>query len=89
MKRRSIIWTISNLTGSVFNAVFQERSLASLQSSLESMKATAQSLNAELGTALLAQLSVEDQHEVDRLNDEIQELTAKNRKALEERVKVC
>lgn len=60
-----------------------------MQSSLESMKATAQSLNAELGTALLAQLSVEDQHEVDRLNDEIQELTAKNRKALEERVKVC
>ena len=67
----------------------QERSLASLQSSLESMKSTAHSLNAELGTALLAQLSMEDQHEVDRLNDEIQELTAKNRKALEERVKVC
>jgi len=62
--------------------------LASLQASLESMNASEQSLKAELGTALLSTLSSEDQHEVDRLNDEIQELTAKNRHALEERVKV-
>lgn len=62
--------------------------MASLQSSLESMKASEKSLNAELGTDLLATLSVEDQREVDRLNDEIQELTSKNRSALEERVKV-
>ncbi len=52
------------------------------------MKTTAQSLNDELGTDLLAQLSVEDQREVDRLNDEIQKLTLENRKALKERVKV-
>jgi len=63
--------------------------LASLQASLESMKASEQSLKAELGTALLSTLSSDDQHEVDRLNDEIQELTATNRRALEERVKVC
>ena len=63
--------------------------MASLQASLESMNASEQSLKAELGTALLSTLSSDDQHEVDRLNDEIQELTAKNRRALEERVKVC
>jgi len=66
----------------------KERSLASLQSSLDSMKASEHSLRAELGTALLATLSVEDQREVDRLNDEIQELTGKNRSALEQRVKL-
>jgi len=63
--------------------------LASLQASLESMKASEQSLKAELGTALLSTLSSDDQLEVDRLNDEIQELTSTNRHALEERVKVC
>lgn len=66
----------------------KERSLASLQASLESMNASEQSLKAELGTALLSTLSSDDQHEVDRLNDEIQELTSKNRHALEERVKL-
>ena len=66
----------------------QERSLASLQSSLDSMKTTAQSLNEELGTDLLAQLSVEDQKEVDKLNDQIQFLTTENRSALKERVRV-
>jgi len=72
-----------------FHAMFsQERSLASLQASLESMNASEQSLKAELGTALLSTLSSDDQHEVDRLNDEIQDLTSKNRHALEERVKV-
>ena len=53
------------------------------------MNASEQSLKAELGTALLSTLSSDDQHEVDRLNDEIQELTSKNRHALEQRVKVC
>lgn len=63
--------------------------MASLESSRDSMKASEKSLKAELGTALLSTLSSDDQLEVDRLNDEIQELTAKNRRALEERVKVC
>lgn len=66
----------------------KERSLASLQASLESMKTTASSLNAELGTDLLSQLSVEDQREVDRLNDTIQQLTNENRKALTERIRL-
>lgn len=66
----------------------KERSLASLQSSLESMKTTAQSLNEELGTDLLAQLSVEDQREVDKLNDQITYLTNENKQALRERIKV-
>ena len=68
--------------------MLQERSLASLQASLESMKTTAQSLNEELGTDLLSQLSVEDQIEVDKLTDQISSLTNENRAALKDRVKV-
>ena len=52
------------------------------------MKTTAQSLNEELGTDLLAQLSVDDQREVDKLNDQIQTLTVENRQTLKERVRV-
>ena len=52
------------------------------------MKTTAQSLNEELGTDLLAQLSVDDQREVDKLNDQIQTLTTENRTTLKERVRV-
>jgi len=66
----------------------KERSLGSLQSSLESMKTSAQSLQEELGTDLLSQLSVDDQREVDKLNDQIQFLTNENRAALKERVKL-
>lgn len=66
----------------------KERSLHSLESSLDSMKTTAQSLNDELGTDLLAQLSSEDQREVDKLNDQIQFLTQENRAALKERIKL-
>lgn len=66
----------------------KERSLASLQASLESMKASAKSLNDELGTDLLSQLTVEDQKEVDRLNDLIQHLTNENREALNMRIKL-
>ena len=69
-------------------SVDQERSLASLQGSLESMRTTAQSLNEELGTDLLSQLSVDDQREVDKLNDNIHFLTNENRNALKERIKV-
>ena len=53
------------------------------------MKTSAQSLQEELGTDLLSQLSVDDQREVDKLNDQIQFLTNENRSALKERVKVC
>ena len=52
------------------------------------MKTTAQSLNEELGTDLLSQLSVDDQHEVDNLNDQVTFLTNDNKQALKERVKV-
>ena len=66
----------------------KERSLASLQASFESMRTSANSLSDELGTDLLSQLTVDDQKEVDRLNDLIQQLTAENKEALTMRVKV-
>ncbi len=62
--------------------------MQSLESNLQSMKTTAMSLNDELGTDLLSQLSVDDQREVDKLNDDIQHLTNENRTALGARVKV-
>lgn len=52
----------------------QQRSLQSLEASLHAMESTRESLKAELGTDLLAQLSLEDQRRVDDLNDEIRQL---------------
>ena len=66
----------------------QERSLASLQASLESMKTSSSSLKEELGTDLLSQLSSDDQREVDRLNDEITQINLNSKKILKDRVKV-
>ncbi|XP_072027015.1 structural maintenance of chromosomes protein 3-like isoform X1 [Amphiura filiformis] len=66
----------------------KEKRLSSLQASLEAMRGTAQSLEEELGTDLLSQLSVADQREVDQLNDEIKSLNQKNKEALAERIKL-
>jgi structural maintenance of chromosome 3 (chondroitin sulfate proteoglycan 6) len=52
------------------------------------MNATAQSLSEELGTDLLSQLSVDDQREVDKLNDQVTALTNENKTSLKERIKV-
>lgn len=67
---------------------FQETSVASLKASLETMQGSAASLNEELGSDLLSQLSVEDQREVDYLNDQIKNLTQQNKEALTERIRV-
>ncbi|XP_071947976.1 structural maintenance of chromosomes protein 3-like [Antedon mediterranea] len=66
----------------------KERRLGSLQSSLEAMKSTNASLEEEIGTALLSQLSVDDQREVDKMNDQIKEETAKNKDVLNKRIKL-
>ena len=60
----------------------------SLKASLDSMKTTAQSLNDEVGSDLLSQLSSEDQREVDMLNDQIKTLTRENKESLKERIRV-
>ena len=72
----------------VFLKNFQEKSIASLHTNLEAMKGSAQSLNEELGSDLLSQLSVEDQREVDYLNDQIKTLTTQNKEAFQERIRV-
>ena len=59
-----------------------------LQSSLEAMKGSAQSLKEELGTDLLSQLSIEDQAEMDQLTDLVKTLTQQNKDSLKERIKV-
>lgn len=66
----------------------KERSLASLDSSLKSMESTEQSLRSELQQELLTQLSVTDQQEVDRLNDDIRRLTQENKEAFSERMRL-
>lgn len=64
----------------------KERSLLSLESSLKSMESTETSLKSEKEQDLLKQLSVADQQEVDRLNDEIRRLTQSNKDAFSKRM---
>lgn len=64
----------------------KERSLMSHEQSLSSMESLQESLQSELQQDLLTQLSVSDQQEVDRLNDEIRSLTQKNKQAFSQRM---
>ncbi|XP_077991930.1 structural maintenance of chromosomes protein 3-like [Glandiceps talaboti] len=66
----------------------KERRLNSLKSNLEAMKSTLQSLEEEMGTDLLSQLSVTEQKEVDALNDEIKDLTQQNKDTMNQRIKL-
>lgn len=66
----------------------QERSIASLRAGLESMSTTRASLQEELGSDIHETLSADDQVEMDRLNQTIQDLTGENKQALKERVRV-
>lgn len=62
--------------------------MTSLQASLQAMQGQAQALKDELGTELQSQLTMEDQKEVDRLSDQITQLTQQNRAAWQERIRV-
>jgi len=64
----------------------RERSLVSHEASLNSMESLAESLDSELKQDLLTHLSMADQQEVDRLNDEIRNLTQKNKEAFSKRM---
>jgi len=71
-----------------FSLLLQGRSVSNLQSSLEAMQATAMSLKDELGTDLMSQLGADDQLEMDKLNDQIKQLTQQNKDSLKERIRV-
>uniref|UniRef100_A0A5K4F4P2 Structural maintenance of chromosomes protein n=1 Tax=Schistosoma mansoni TaxID=6183 RepID=A0A5K4F4P2_SCHMA len=64
----------------------KEYKLSSLRHDLDQMKYTMESYKVELGTDLLSQLSVQEQREVDRLNDKIQELTREAKDAYKKRI---
>ncbi|VDP97697.1 unnamed protein product [Trichobilharzia regenti] len=64
----------------------KEYKLSSLCHDLDQMKYTMESYKVELGTDLLSQLSVQEQREVDRLNDKIQELTKEAKEAYKKRI---
>ena len=68
--------------------LLQGKSVSSLQASLQAMQGQAQALKDELGTDLQSQHTMEDQREVDRLSDQITQLTQQNRAAWQERIKV-
>lgn len=52
------------------------------------MESTDESLRSELQQELLSQLSVADQREVDKLTDDIRQLTQSNKEAFSERMRV-
>lgn len=66
----------------------KERSLLSHESNLSSMESLQESLKSELQQDLLTHLSVSDQEEVDRLNDEIRINTQKNKEAFSRRMQL-
>ncbi|XP_065216528.1 structural maintenance of chromosomes protein 3 [Planococcus citri] len=66
----------------------KERSLTQAASNLEAMQTTKEGLEAELHQELLAQLCVADQHEMDKLNDDIRRLTQENKTAFATRMKL-
>ncbi|KAF0312854.1 Structural maintenance of chromosomes protein 3 [Amphibalanus amphitrite] len=66
----------------------KERSLNTLRANLEAMMNTKDGLESELHQDLMTTLSVEDQHEVDKLNDDIRRLTRENKEAFSMRMKL-
>ncbi|XP_058126850.1 structural maintenance of chromosomes protein 3-like [Anopheles ziemanni] len=64
----------------------KERSLAQCKANLEAMNSTKDGLENELHQELMSQLSVQDQHEVDSLNDEIRRLNQENKEAFTSRM---
>ncbi|XP_021712538.1 LOW QUALITY PROTEIN: structural maintenance of chromosomes protein 3-like [Aedes aegypti] len=64
----------------------KERSLAQCKANLEAMNSTKDGLENELHQELMSQLSVQDQHEVDQLNDEIRKLNQENKEAFTARM---
>ena len=66
----------------------KERSLNTLRANLEAMMSTKEGLESELHQDLMTTLSVEDQHEVDKLNDDIRRLTRENKEAFSLRMKL-
>ena len=66
----------------------KERSLASLQSSLDAMNASVNSYKVEMGTELLSQLSSQDQNEVGNIATEKKKLTSESKAIVSERFKL-
>uniref|UniRef100_A0A1B0CNW5 Structural maintenance of chromosomes protein n=1 Tax=Lutzomyia longipalpis TaxID=7200 RepID=A0A1B0CNW5_LUTLO len=64
----------------------KERSLAQCKANLEAMNSTKEGLESELHQELMAQLSTQDQREVDQLNDDIRRLNQENKEAFSARM---
>ncbi|CAF0926173.1 unnamed protein product [Didymodactylos carnosus] len=66
----------------------KERQLNALQATMEQFIAKNESLNAELGSDLISQLTVEEQASVDTLNDTIQQINQELKKIIKKRVEL-
>ncbi|XP_027039126.1 structural maintenance of chromosomes protein 3-like [Pocillopora damicornis] len=66
----------------------KEQGLLHFEADLKSMRSTMRALEEELGTALVSQLSSQDQEEVDNLNGEIMALQERLKTALSNRTKL-
>ena len=66
----------------------QERQLNALIATIEQFCAKEESLQSEVGSDLVSQLSVEEQATVDRLNDTIEQITQELKEIIKKRVEV-
>lgn len=66
----------------------KERSYTQCKANLEALNSTKDGLENELHQELMAQLSTQDQREVDTLNDEIRRLNQENKEAFSERMQL-
>lgn len=60
-----------------------------LIATIEQFCAKEESLQSELGSDLVSQLSVEEQATVDRLNDTVEKITQELKEIIRKRVEVC
>jgi len=66
----------------------KQRSLGQLMTNRDVLRSTKTSLEEEMGTDLLSQLSMDDQREVDRLNDDIKQIKEESTAVIQQRIRL-
>merc|ERR1712096_178203 len=66
----------------------KQRSLGQLMTNRDVLKSTKASLEEEMGTDLLSQLSMDDQREVDKLNDNIKTIKDESTAVIQQRIRL-
>lgn len=71
-----------------FRKILQERQLNALIATIDQFCAKEESLQSELGSDLVSQLTVDEQATVDQLNDTIEQITQELKEIIKKRVEV-